>query len=133
MLSRVTADTITSAQIHVVRKAMLGVPRKNSYHQAILSACGGALDGDRPCRASVARAYNKMQDPHRLTPEECTQDADRSQLNQAKAAAYEAYLAANRVLGLLDETADPAWIKHAEATRESAWALYSALQLETEW
>lgn len=61
MLSRVTADTITNAQIHVVRKAMIGVPRKNSYHRAILSDCGGALDGDRACKGSVARAYNKMQ------------------------------------------------------------------------
>lgn len=60
MLSQVTADTITDAQIHVVRKAMLGVPRKNAYHRAVLADCGGALDGDRACRESVARAYNKM-------------------------------------------------------------------------
>jgi hypothetical protein len=61
MLSKVTADTITDAQIHVVRKAMIGVPRKSTYHRAILSDCGGALDGDRACRESVARAYNKLQ------------------------------------------------------------------------
>jgi hypothetical protein len=71
--------------------------------------------------------------PHQLTPEECVKDTDRARLNQAKAAAYEAYLAANRVLGLLDETADPAWIKHAEAIREHAWSLYQALVHETEW
>jgi hypothetical protein len=59
-MSKVTADTITMEQIHVVRKAMLGVPRKNSYHRAILSDCGAALDGDKACRESVARAYNKM-------------------------------------------------------------------------
>jgi len=61
MLSKITADTITDAQIHVVRKAMLGVPRKNAHHRAILADCGGALDGSRACRESVARAYNKMQ------------------------------------------------------------------------
>lgn len=71
--------------------------------------------------------------PHQLTPEECTKDTDRAQLNQAKAVAHEAYLAANRVLGLLDETADEAWIKHAETIREHAWQLYQALVLETEW
>jgi hypothetical protein len=59
MLSKVTADTITDAQIQVVRKAMIGVPRKNAHHRAILSDCGGALDGDRVCREAVARAYNK--------------------------------------------------------------------------
>lgn len=60
MLSKVTADTITAEQIKIVRKAMLGVPRKNAYHRATLSDCGGALDGDRACRESVARAYNKI-------------------------------------------------------------------------
>ena len=71
--------------------------------------------------------------PHQLTSEECVKDADRAQLNQAKAAAHEAYLAANRILGLLDETADEAWIAHAEAARAHAWKLYEALVLETEW
>lgn len=66
MLSRVTAGTITSAQIQVVRKAMLGQPRKRAYHRAILSDCGGALDGDLACKESVARAYNKMQGARRL-------------------------------------------------------------------
>jgi hypothetical protein len=66
MLGRVTADTITSAQIHVVRKAMLGQPRKRAFHRALLSDCGGALDGDRVCKQSVARAYNKMQGARRL-------------------------------------------------------------------
>lgn len=60
-------------------------------------------------------------------PSDCTS------LNQAKAAAHDAYLAANRVLAVLDETADPAWIAHAEAVREKAWQLYTALVLETEW
>ena len=71
--------------------------------------------------------------PHQLTPEEQGADVDRAPQNQAKAAAHDAYLAANRVLGLLDETADPAWIKHAEAIREHAWSLYQALARETEW
>jgi len=74
-----------------------------------------------------------MQNPHQLTPEECTADSDRAQLNQAKVAAHDAYLATNRVLGLLDETADPSWITHAEAAREHAWKLYEALARETEW
>ena len=60
-------------------------------------------------------------------------DTDRAQLNQAKAAAHEAYIAANRVLGLLNETADPTWIAHAEAVREHAWQLYQDLVRETEW
>jgi hypothetical protein len=68
MLSRVTADTITAAQIHVVRKAMLGHPRKTSYHRATLSDCGGALDGDRVCRQRVARAYNEMNGGKRGAP-----------------------------------------------------------------
>lgn len=57
---------------------------------------------------------------------------DRATQSQAKAAAHDAYLAANRVLGLLDETADPAWIAHAEAIREHSWSLYQALVRETE-
>lgn len=56
----VTGATITDAQIHVVRKAMLGVPRKNSYHRAILGDSGPALDGNKACRESLAHAYNKM-------------------------------------------------------------------------
>jgi hypothetical protein len=43
-----------------VRKAMLGVPRKTSYHRAIISDCGPALDGSKACRESVASAYQKM-------------------------------------------------------------------------
>jgi hypothetical protein len=54
-------------------------------------------------------------------------------LVQAKEAAHDAYLAANRALAVLDETADQAWISRAEAVRENAWQLYTALVLETEW
>ena len=57
---KITGASITNAQINLVRKAMLGVPRKNSYHRAILADCGPALEGDRACRESVAYAYNKM-------------------------------------------------------------------------
>jgi hypothetical protein len=71
--------------------------------------------------------------PHQLTPEECAADVARAPQNQAKAAAREAYLAANRVLELLDETADPTWIALAEAAREHAGQLYQALVRETEW
>lgn len=71
--------------------------------------------------------------PHPLTPEEQAADKERSQLNKAKQEAYAVYLATNRVLGLLDETADPSWIANAEAAREHAWKLYEALALETEW
>ena len=56
----VTASTITRDQIHRVRKALLGVPRKTSFHRAILNDCGPALDGDKACRESVAYVYNKM-------------------------------------------------------------------------
>lgn len=56
----ITGASITNEQIHCVRKAMLGVPRKNSFHRAILTDCGPALDGDKACRESVAHAYNKM-------------------------------------------------------------------------
>lgn len=75
----------------------------------------------------------KESHPHQLTPEECAADVERTPQNQAKAAAYEAYLAANRILGLLDETTDPAWVKHAEAIRQHAWSLYQALVADTEW
>jgi hypothetical protein len=71
--------------------------------------------------------------PHQLTPEERAADAPRKHLNQAKAAAHEAYLAANRAVHLLDETVDEALITLAHASRECAWALYTALMAETEW
>lgn len=71
--------------------------------------------------------------PHQLTPEECAADTSRLELNQAKQAAHKAYLSAKRALDLLDETAHPTWIAHAEAARDSAWKLYEALVRETEW
>jgi hypothetical protein len=76
--------------------------------------------------------------PHQLTPEECAADTPRAALNAAKAAAYEAYLAANRAIVHLHEhgdppSADPMWIADAEALRDRAWKLYDALVRETEW
>jgi hypothetical protein len=60
MLSKVTAGTITERQINVARKVLLGIPRKTSYHRAILADCAAALDGNKACRESIARFYNKM-------------------------------------------------------------------------
>jgi hypothetical protein len=57
---KLTADTITDDQIHTVRKAMIGMPRKSSHHRAILKDCEGALHGSQACRDAVAREYNKM-------------------------------------------------------------------------
>jgi len=71
--------------------------------------------------------------PHQLTPEECAADTARAQLNQAKAAALDAWHAAKRCLDHLDETADPAWIADAEAAAKHARKLFDALVLETEW
>lgn len=58
----VTRRSITKAQIRTVQKAMLGTPRKNAYHRAIIKDCAGALAGDKACRESVAAAYRKMED-----------------------------------------------------------------------
>lgn len=58
MKPEVTGETITNEQIHLVRKAMLGVPRKTSYHRAIITDCGPALDGDQVI--SFQLLYNKM-------------------------------------------------------------------------
>lgn len=71
--------------------------------------------------------------PHQLTAEECAADASRALLNQAKAAAHDAYHAAQRVLEFLDEAADPALIALANNTKNHAWKLFEALVLETEW
>lgn len=56
----VTADSITEFQILTVQRAMIGVPRKNAHHRAILQDCGAALAGSRACRESIARMYNQM-------------------------------------------------------------------------
>jgi hypothetical protein len=73
---------------------------------------------------------------HQISPGECLLAVDRRTPKQAKDASYavyEAYIATNRVLGLLDETAEPAWIKLAETIREQTWALYQELAHDTEW
>ncbi|HSX23312.1 MAG TPA: hypothetical protein VLE97_11115 [Gaiellaceae bacterium] len=69
--------------------------------------------------------------PHRTTSDQHVVDISALELNQAKQAAHKAYLASQRVLDLLDETADPSWIVHAEAARDHAWKLYEALVLKT--
>jgi hypothetical protein len=71
--------------------------------------------------------------PYQITPAEHVADISGLELNQAKQAAHKAYLAAKRVLDLLDETADPSWISHAETARDHAWQLYEALVLKTEF
>jgi hypothetical protein len=73
--------------------------------------------------------------PHQLTSEECARDTERASLNQAKAAALEAYNAAKRCLDLLvlDETTAPEWIADARAAMEHAAQVHDALVRETEW
>jgi hypothetical protein len=78
--------------------------------------------------------------PHQLTLEECAADAPRARLNRAKIAAHEAYVSANRAVHQLnepmhanEEPVDEALIVLARASRERAWALYTALMAETEW
>ena len=59
-LDTVTPDTITADQIERVRRAFLGIPRKNAYHRAVLQDCAPAATGNRACRKTVAAAYNRM-------------------------------------------------------------------------
>jgi len=59
----VAIEFLTDAQIKSVRIAMLGVPRKNSYHRAIIKDCDAALEGNEACRSSIARAWLKMNEP----------------------------------------------------------------------
>ena len=58
--TKLTGETITREQIRTVYKAMLGVPRKTSYHRSIMKDCDAAMEGSAACLESVARAYNKM-------------------------------------------------------------------------
>ena len=82
--------------------------------------------------------------PHQLTPEECAADKPRAQLNAAKQAAHEAYVAAKRALELLEdlivrkgypcaETPDPILIELARDTKDHTARLHDALVRETEW
>lgn len=59
-MKRVTADTLTDEQIEHVRRALIGVKRKNAHHRALLKDCQGADQGSSACRESVTREYNKM-------------------------------------------------------------------------
>jgi hypothetical protein len=60
-LTPVTGATITDEQIHVVRKAMFGVPRKNAYHRACARDSRHVLSPSsaEPLSTRIAR-YNKM-------------------------------------------------------------------------
>lgn len=82
--------------------------------------------------------------PTQLTPEECAADPTRVQLNAAKQAALDAYNASKQALELLDdlivkkgypcaETPDPVLIALAQATKDHAVQLHTALVRETEW
>jgi hypothetical protein len=82
--------------------------------------------------------------PHQLTPEECAAGPTRTQLNAAKQAAHEAYIAAKRALEFLDdlivgngypcaETPDPILIALARDTKDHAMRLHEALVRETAW
>jgi hypothetical protein len=72
----VTGTTITNAQIQRVRDAILGVPRKNAHHRAILTDSGPALSGNSTCRESLADTYNELlgldadEDPTFPTPDQ---------------------------------------------------------------
>ncbi len=59
----VATEFLTAEQIESVRRAMIGVPRKTSYHRAIIADCRGALAGDAVCRSSVARAWLRLNEP----------------------------------------------------------------------
>lgn len=56
----VTANTITPAQIDAVRKAMVGVPRKDAHHRAVIQDCIGAANGSKACLESIADVFNSM-------------------------------------------------------------------------
>jgi hypothetical protein len=84
-----------------------------------------AIDAAPPARSSERHRSGEFYEQQN--------DTARLMKLRAKEAAHDAYLAASRSLAVLDETADQAWIAHAEAARESAWKLYTALVLETEW
>lgn len=59
----VATECLTVDQIKGVERAMLGVPRKKSYHRAVLAACREALKGDERCRSAVAREWLKLNEP----------------------------------------------------------------------
>lgn len=62
-LERITEETLTPEHVERVRRAMLGVPRKNALHRAILADCAGVIAGNDACRETVVRTWNLMVTP----------------------------------------------------------------------
>jgi hypothetical protein len=65
-LEPITEETLTPEHVERVRRAILGVPRKNSLHRAILTDCAGVLAGNNACRETVVLAWNAMVAPSGL-------------------------------------------------------------------
>ena len=62
-LERITEKTLTPEHVERVRRAVLGIPRKNALHRAILTDCAGLTAGNNACRETVVRAWNAMVTP----------------------------------------------------------------------
>jgi hypothetical protein len=62
-LERITEETLTPEHTERVRRAVLGIPRKNSVHRAILADCARVLTGDKAARATIVRTWNAMVTP----------------------------------------------------------------------
>ena len=62
-LERITEETLTPEHVERVRRAILGVPRKNSLHRAILTDCAAVLNGNTAARETVVRTWNAMVTP----------------------------------------------------------------------
>ena len=62
-LERITEETLTPEHVEHVRRAVLGIPRKNAFHRAILADCAGVIAGNDACRETVVRAWNAMVTP----------------------------------------------------------------------
>jgi hypothetical protein len=59
----VATEFLTAEQIERVKRALVGVPRKNAHHRAVIADCRGALKGDGACRSSVAKEWLKLNEP----------------------------------------------------------------------
>ena len=62
-LKRITEETMTPEHVERVRRAVLGIPRKNALHRAILADCAGVIAGNDACRETVVRTWNAMVTP----------------------------------------------------------------------
>lgn len=63
-LEPITEESLTHDHVERVRRAVLGVPRKNSLHRAILTDCAAVLTGNNATRETVVRAWNAMVAPN---------------------------------------------------------------------